>query len=118
MRGRTSTINGHRCEKWFEIYNILNSQKTAILAIQGSHLTDDLADTIRRAYNTKMSLLFLPLPDSRNAAGVAFVINEGILNPTNITYTEIVARRAILASVPWHANSQIKILNIYAPNDP
>ena len=117
MRGRTSHIGGYRREKWFEINGVINTTRTAILAIQEAHLTDDLANNVSRAFQTKLALFHSPLPDTRNAAGVAFVINKGIINTDNITCEELIPGRAILATVPWHANNIIKILNVYAPND-
>ena len=117
MRGRTSTIGGYRREKWFEIYGVINTTKTAILAIQEAHLTDELAENVSRAFETKLALYHSPLPETRNAAGVAIVINKKILNADNVTCEEIIPGRAILATLTWHAGTQIKILNIYAPND-
>lgn len=100
------------------MYGVINSSRTAVLAIQESHLTDDLVDNINRAFETKMKVFHSPLPETRNAAGVAIVINRGIINADNVTCSEIIPGRAILTTIPWHANSKIKILNIYAPNDP
>jgi exonuclease III len=117
MRGRTSNLNGFRREKWFEIYGALNASRTAILAIQESHLTDELASNIASAYDTRLALHHSPLPDTRNAAGVAFVINKGILNAQSVTYEDIIPGRAILAKILWHADTEIKILNVYTPND-
>jgi len=117
MRGRTSMVGGYRREKWFEIYGILNASRIAILAIQEAHLTDELANNVNRAFETKMALFHSPLPDTRNAAGVAIVINKSILNADRVTCEEIIPGRAILATINWHANTKIKILNIYAPND-
>ena len=118
MRGRTSHTGGFRREKWHEIYGVMNHSKTAILAIQESHLTDELALNISKAFDTKLALFHSPLPDNRNAAGVAIVINKTLIVADNITSEEIIPGRAILVSIPWHANVKIKILNIYAPNDP
>ena len=118
MRGRTSHTGGFRREKWYEILGVIYSSRTAILAIQESHLTDDLAANISKTFDTKLALFHSPLPDNRNAAGVAIVINKALLKADGVTCEEIIPGRAILASIPWHANSTIKILNVYAPNDP
>ena len=96
----------------------MNSSRTAILAIQEAHLTDELAENINKTFETKMKVFYSPLPDTRNAAGVAIVINRGLLNADKVTCTEVTPGRAILATVSWHANTQIKILNVYAPNEP
>ncbi|KAF9782884.1 Endonuclease/exonuclease/phosphatase [Thelephora terrestris] len=88
-----------------------------ILAVQESHLTDELAANINTAFETKLSIFHSPLPETRNTAGVAFVINKALLNAEKITFEEIIPGRAILAKIRWHGNTTIKILNIYAPND-
>ena len=96
----------------------MNASRTAILAIQEAHLTDELAENINKTFETKIKVLYSPLPETRNAAGVAIVINRGLLDANKVTCTEIIPGRAILATVSWHANTQIKILNVYAPNEP
>ena len=95
----------------------MNTHKIAILAIQESHLTDKLADSVRAAFDTRLALEYSPLPESRNAAGVALVFNKGLINTGAIQHEEIIPGRAILASIPWHGDTNIKIMNIYAPND-
>ena len=80
IRGRTGTARGFRQEKWFEIHQVMNAHRIAVLAVQESHLSDELADSISTAFDTKLKLLYSPLPKTRNAAGVAVVINKQLLN--------------------------------------
>lgn len=117
MRGRTSNTGGFRREKWFEIYGVLNRNRIAVLAIQESHLTEELANQINASFETKLTLFQSPLPESNNAAGVAIVINKGLLIADKITHETLIPGRAILVTVPWHADKSIKILNVYAPNE-
>ena len=117
IRGRVSTAQGFRQEKWFEMNRVMNTHQIAVLAVQETHLTDDLAENVERAFNTRLRLFHSPLPETRNAAGVAIVINKGLLNADEITSMTLIPGRAILAKIPWHAGSIIKILNVYAPND-
>ena len=118
MWGRTCTIQGYRQDKWFQIYRVINTSRTAILAIQETHLTDELANSVKSSFNTKLALHYSPLPETRNAAGVAFVINKGMLNADKVSCEEVIPGRALLATIAWHADTKIKILNVYAPNDP
>ena len=117
MRGRTCNTQGYRQDKWFQINRVISNSRTAILAIQESHLTDDLAANVRTSFETKIALHYSPLPETRNAAGVAFVINKGMLNADKVSCKEIIPGRALLATINWYANTTIKILNVYAPND-
>jgi len=116
IRGRTSTVQGYRQDKWFEINRVMNSHRIAVLAVQETHLTDELATSFELAFETKLRLFHSPLPDMRNAAGVAIVVNKGLLNADGITSTTLIPGRAILTKIPWHAGSTIKVLNVYAPN--
>ena len=63
IQGRVSTARDFRQEKWFEIYGLMNRHKLAVLAVQETHLTDDLADSISTAFDTKLKLLYSPLPE-------------------------------------------------------
>ncbi|KAG2740666.1 DNase I-like protein [Suillus brevipes Sb2] len=53
-----------------------------------------------------------------NSAGVAFILNKEKLNTENAKLTVIIPGRAIALSLKWHNDSNINILNIYAPNNP
>ena len=79
MRGRTSILSGVRQDKWNVIGQALNKTKAAILALQETHLTNELAESINSRLETRLSLHHSPLPDTSNAAGVAFVINKNLL---------------------------------------
>ena len=117
IRGRVSTVGGFRQEKWFEIYNLLNSHRIALLAIQESHLTDELARDINSAFDGKLRVFYSALPDNNNAAGVAIVVNRGLLNISEVTYETIIPGRAILATISRPSGTTLNVLDVYAPND-
>ena len=117
MRGRTSTTGGIHRNKWFEINGVLNRNKIAILAIQESHLTEELASNINSNFETKLALIHSQLPETNNAAGVAFVFNKAMIDTDKITHENMIPGRAILTTVPWHGEKSFNILNVYAPND-
>ena len=117
MRGRTSILSGVRQDKWNVIGQALNKTQAAILALQETHLTDELAENLNSRFETRLSLHHSPLPDSSNAAGVAFVINKSLLNSDDVSCVEVVPGRAILANVAWIRGTSFKILNVYAPNN-
>ena len=117
IRRRTSTTQGFRCEKWNEMYRVMNTHRLAVLAVQETHLTDELVDNIRLSFDSRIALFHSPLPDTRNAAGVAIVVNKTVINANKVSCEEIIPGRAILATIQWHANTELKVLNVYAPND-
>ena len=108
---------GYRQDKWFELNRVINTHRIAVLAVQETHLTDELAASFESAFDSRLKLFHSPLQETRNAAGVAIIINKGLLDASEIKCTTLIPGRAILAEIPWHAGSQIKVLNVYAPND-
>ena len=117
IRGRVSTAQGYRQDKWFELNRIMNTNRIAILAVQETHLTDELAASFETAFETRLRLFHSPLPESRNAAGVAIIANKALIKTNDIQCKTLIPGRAILTEIPWHAGTSIKVLNIYAPND-
>ena len=117
IRGRVCTAQGYRQDKWFEMNRVINTHRIAILAVQEMHLTDELAANFESAFDARLRLFHSPLPETRNAAGVAIVANKSLINTDGISCATLIPGRAILAMIPWHANSIIKVLNVYAPND-
>ncbi|KAF5318883.1 hypothetical protein D9758_019008 [Tetrapyrgos nigripes] len=56
-------------------------------------------------------------PDSPRAkGGVAVVLNKDLVDSRIINETEIIPGRALLISMHWHKNRNLKILVVYAPN--
>ena len=89
-----------------------------ILAVQESHLTDDVAKQFSDLFGNRLSLFHSPDPETNNARGVAIVVSKRKFHTHNISHTVLVPGRAILASIPWQNNQTIRILAIYAPNIP
>ena len=117
IRGRVCTAQGYRQDKWFELNRVINTHRIAVLAVQETHLTDELAASFETAFGSRLKLFHSPLQETRNAAGVAIVINKGLINANEIKCTTLIPGRALLVEIPWHAGSKIKVLDVYAPND-
>jgi len=116
--GRTANVDGTRQEKWFEINRLMNEHGIGILAIQETHMTDDLEKSFRHLFSRKLELYHTPLPNSPNAAGVAIVLNKTIIKTENTSHQILIEGRAILTKIPWQKDNTLKILAIYAPNNP
>ena len=96
---RTSTARGFRQEKWFKIPGLMNTHRIAILGVQEAHLTEELATGVSSVFETRLKLFHSPLPESSNAAGVAIVVNKGLVNTDAITSETLIPGRALMVTV-------------------
>src|ERR1700741_1870051 len=95
----------------------MSDQRIAILAIQESHLDQDLLDQVLRCYGSRLTLITSSDPETpRASAGVAFIMNKRLIKPNNITVYELVEGRALAVKIKWHETEETVLLNIYAPN--
>ena len=96
---------------------MLRDERICIIALQETYLTEEIVDDIHNLYGTRMKILFSQ-GDNHRAAGVAFVLNKNLAIHRGTIIHDIIPGRALLISIPWHANLMLTILNIYAPNAP
>ena len=114
MKGRMSG----EIHKWMHIPQIMREKRIGILAVQETHLTDELAQQFRTLFDNTLSLVFSPDPETRNARGIALVLNKRLLKTDDIKSMVVVPGRAMTISIPWHDNHRVNVLAIYAPNAP
>ena len=104
-------------DKWSTIHRTMSTHKIAILAIQETHLDDELLNRVIQSYGTRLTIIASLNPSTpRASAGVAFVINKRLIKPINITVFELLEGRALALKIKWHENEETTILNIYAPH--
>lgn len=97
----------------------MRNQKIGILCVQETHLCPEHKTQIDSLYARRLHVLNSCDPTRPgSSAGVAFIINKEIINISNAKLHTIIPGRAIVLSITWHDNKLIKILNIYAPNNP
>jgi len=96
----------------------MRERNLAILAVQETHLTDDLSNQFENLFGDKFALFHSPDPDTRNARGIAIILNKKFINTHGVNITTLIPGRAIFTSIPWHDNSSINILAVYSPNAP
>ena len=80
-------IKGRRSrdiEKWMHIPQIMRKKKIGILAIQETHLTDELAQWFNNLFRTNLLLEYSPDPTNRNTRGIAVIINKCLVRTNNI----------------------------------
>ena len=105
-------------DKWMHVPQTMRERNLGILAVQETHLTDSLADQFESLFGGKFALFHSPDPETRNAKGVAIVLNKKLVDTRGTTVTTLIPGRAILMTLPWHNDSKINILAIYSPNAP
>ena len=96
----------------------MRDNKVGVMAVQETHLTDDLADQFKTMFGDKFSLYYSPDPMTRNAKGVAIILDKKMIKTEDVTITTIVPGRAMSAALPWQGDSQVNVMTIYAPNAP
>jgi len=119
MRGRSSPLTGTGpILKWTAVAKALRSQQIGILALQETHLSDELAMQAEQLFSRRLAIYNSPDPENpTSSAGVAFAINKEKLDTNNITLTTLIPGRAIFLSIPQKHGDTLHLINIYAPND-
>ena len=97
----------------------MREKKIGLLALQETHLSDQLTDQTSTLYQRRLSITNSPdLENPSGSAGVAFVINKEVMKTEQIRTHTLIPGRAILISFRWQHNSTLTAINVYAPNDP
>jgi exonuclease III len=105
-------------EKWRSISDVIHAEKTAIFAIQESHLDQPMTEQLGRNYEKNLTILNSAHPDNpRATAGVSFVINKQLIEPDEIEMHKLIPGRAAMLRVKWLKSCATTILNVYAPNE-
>jgi exonuclease III len=121
MKGRGETDHMNRPSannKWLQINQIMREKKIGILALQETHMTDELDAKIADLFGKRLATIHSRDADAPNTKGVSIVINKELLDTEGLRSTEIVPGRALVADVPWHNNERLIVLAVYAPNRP
>lgn len=105
-------------EKWSTIYQTMRENKIAILAIQETHLDDNLIDSLGNCFGKRLEIInSQPPTNPRASAGVAFVINKNLIAPRDLTKSELIEGRVLAIKFKWHEDDEIVLINVYAPNN-
>ena len=119
MKGRSSPLTGAGpISKWAAVSRTMREKKIRLLALQETHLSDQLSDQASSLYQRRLSILNSPhMTNPTSSAGVAFVINKEVIKADDLELHVLIPGRAIQISFKWHNNSTINAMNVYAPND-
>ncbi|KAJ3726725.1 hypothetical protein C8R42DRAFT_573316 [Lentinula raphanica] len=102
--------------KWLHARQIMNQKGIGILVVGEAHMDTERRAEIEQVHGAYMKIYFSRLPNTANAAGIAFALNKRITNTEGIQTYEVVAGHALLLEIDWHNNERLSILGIYAPN--
>ena len=104
--------------KWAAIHRLMRDKKLGVMAIQETHLTDSDVKIIHDLYGRRIHILNSPDPTCASSArGVAFVLNREMVDTKSATITELIPGRAVSLKMKWHAETDITVVNVYAPNN-
>ena len=104
-------------EKWAMVNRTIYNERIAILALQETHLDQQLLEQIQSCFGKNLEIINSPLPSNpRASAGVAIVINKALIRPKDYTISELVPGRAIMIRLKWLESCATSIVNIYAPH--
>jgi exonuclease III len=119
MKGRGDVRNlasDSKKNKWYHINQVMREQNIGVLAVQETHMTEELQTSIEATFK-RLRIFSSSDPESQNSKGVAIVLNRSITNSDNATCKNVVPGRAISLTLPWHASDVLNILAVYTPND-
>ena len=105
-------------EKWSMIYQTMKENKIAILAIQETHLDEDLVHSIGQCFRKRLDIINLQLPTNpQSSASVAFVINKNLIATKEMEKKELIKGHALAIKFKCHNNNEVVLINVYAPNN-
>jgi len=110
--------NMNLIEKWSIINHTMRTNKIAILALQETHLDEELASEINRCFHQSFDLHYSYNPNnSRGSAGVAFVINKALISPKHVMVQALIPGHMIVLTIAWSGTPNTTIMNVYASVD-
>jgi len=112
----------HIQNKWKHVNQIMRDEKIAILLLQETHMNVERQNKVQMLFERRLNTLCSEDPESpTQKGGVAIVLNKCFIptqGASTIKTDNIVGGRALLLTIKLNEHRNIKILAIYAPNDP
>ncbi|KIM65559.1 hypothetical protein SCLCIDRAFT_112766 [Scleroderma citrinum Foug A] len=96
----------------------MRENKIGLLALQETHLSDQLAEQASNLYQRRLSIINSPHPSNlTGSAEIAFVINKELVKVEDVITHMLIPGRAMYILLKWHHTSTLNAINIYAPNN-
>lgn len=113
-----ATQNMDHKDKWSTINSTMKAERIAILALQETHLDEELLGDINSCFGKNLKIINSSTPDSpQTTAGVAIVLNKALIAPTSIKTHILKQGRAMAITLKWSSSKERTIMNVYAPNE-
>lgn len=105
-------------ENWSAVYQSMKESKTAIFALQETHLDDNMLLSIDQCFGKRLSIINSKLPGNpRTLVGVTFIINRSLIAPRDLEVAALIEWCVLAIKFKWHGNDDILLINVYAPNN-
>ncbi|KAF8262701.1 hypothetical protein EI94DRAFT_1773126 [Lactarius quietus] len=100
-------------EKWSAIYQSMKENKLEILAVQETHLNDDLIHSINECFRKRITVINSQLQTNpHSSTSIAFVINKALIAMRELEKVELISGRALAIKFKWHKENDITLVNI------
>jgi len=116
----TLNINGYMApissmsgiEKWSSINCTINENRIVILALQETHLDQNLLHEVCACFGRRLEVVISQHPDNPQATtGVAFVINKALIKPSDYKMYELMPGCAATLKVKWLKNEEMLLVH-------
>ncbi|KIM54244.1 hypothetical protein SCLCIDRAFT_17748 [Scleroderma citrinum Foug A] len=116
MKGHTSQLTGTGpISKWSAISKTMRENKIGLLALQETHLSDQLAEQASNLYQRRLSITNSPHPNNlTGSAGIAFVINKELVKAEDVITHVLIPGRVMYILLKWHHTSTLNAINKWA----
>ena len=104
-------------EKWSTVYQTINDHKIVVLALQETHLDNNLLTSVHKCFGKRLSIVNSKLlGNPRASTGVTFVLNRALIAPKDLVVMELIEGHALAIKFKWHNDDEVSLINVYAPN--
>ena len=122
MRGYGNENPNHAQNKWNYVNQIIRDEKIGILLLQETHMDVVRHSQVQKLFVNRLHILYSADPVSpTRRGGVAIVLNKRFVpsqGAGTVRTEEIVGGRALLLTLELNEQRKLRVLAIYAPNDP
>jgi exonuclease III len=119
INGRGNPDVRHGENKWYHVWQLIREQKIGVMIVGEAHLDDVHKMDVDSLFGRVIKVEFTPDETAPTArAGLAFVLNKGMVETAGTKTIEIVPGRAMILEMKNMDGTPLSILGVYTPNRP